>query len=151
MIKQYDLSFLNLNQIYKTLQTIQTRDHGLLENGCSSYNYGSPILNYPELKSLKLIIQKYIDLYHPNQLKIINSWYNTMQPGVELKIHKHEESIVSGAFYVSVGKNSVPLIFSSESVQPYSGLLILFPSEINHYTEKEKETRTVISFNTDYL
>lgn len=151
MIKQYDLSFLNLENILKILQSTQTREHGLVGDGISSYNYGMPILEYPELFGLKAIIQKYLKEYHPKPLKIINSWFNTMNVGDELKIHKHEESIVSGAFYINVGDNSVPLIFSTEQVKPKNGLLVLFPSEMEHYTEPEREQRTVMSFNTEYL
>lgn len=151
MIKQYDLSFLNLENILKILQSTQTREHGLVGDGISSYNYGMPILEYPELIGLKTIIQKYLKEYHPKPLKIINSWFNTMNVGDELKIHKHEESIVSGAFYINVGDNSVPLIFSTEQVKSKNGLLVLFPSEMEHYTEPEREQRTVMSFNTEYL
>lgn len=151
MIKQYDLSFLNLENILKILQSTQTREHGLVGDGISSYNYGMPILEYPELFGLKAIIQKYLKEYHPKPLKIINSWFNTMNVGDELKIHKHEESIVSGAFYINVGDNSVPLIFSTQQVKPKNGLLVLFPSEMEHYTEPEREQRTVMSFNTEYL
>lgn len=151
MIKQYDLSFLNLENILKILQSTQTREHGLVGDGISSYNYGMPILEYPELIGLKAIIEKYLKEYHPKPLKIINSWFNTMNVGDELKIHKHEESIVSGAFYINVGDNSVPLIFSTQQVKPKNGLLVLFPSEMEHYTEPEREQRTVMSFNTEYL
>lgn len=151
MIKQYDLSFLNLEKILKILQSTQTREHGLVGDGISSYNYGMPILEHPELIGLKTIIEKYLKEYHPRSLQIINSWFNTMNVGDELKIHKHEESIVSGAFYINVGENSVPLIFSTERVKPKNGLLVLFPSEMDHYTEPEREQRTVMSFNTEYL
>lgn len=155
MIKQYDLSFLNLEKILKILQSTQTREHGLVTGGVSSYNYGMPILEHPELIGLKTTIQKYLKEYYPKPLQIINSWFNTMNVGDELKIHNHtndeHKSIVSGAFYVSVGEKSVPLIFSTERVKPKNGLLVLFPSEMDHYTEPEKEQRTVMSFNTDYL
>ena len=68
--------------------------------------------------------------------------------GNKLKAHKHEESIVSGAFYIS---GSTPLIFPDTSIQPYPGLLVLFSSDLVHYTEEETEERIIISFNTDYL
>jgi hypothetical protein len=151
MIKQYDLSFLNLEKILKILYSTQAREHGLVTGGVSSYNYGMPILEHPQLFDLKKIIQKHLNEYYQKPLQIINSWFNTMNVGDELKIHKHEDSIVSGAFYVNVGENSVPLIFSTEQIKPKNGLLVLFPSEMEHYTEPEKEQRTVISFNTDYL
>jgi len=151
MIEQYNLSFLELNKISKILYSAQARDHGLVGDGVSSYNYGMPILIYPELKGLKLIIKQYIRLfcvkYEIAPLKFINSWYNITDAGNELKPHNHPQSIVSGAFYLS-GK--VPLIFPDEKVEPYSGLLVIFSSDLVHYTEPEKEQRVVISFNTDY-
>jgi len=152
MIEQYDLSFLNLEKIVKILQSTQTREHGLVSDGVSSYNYGMPILMHPELRGLKLIIKQYIRLfcikYEIAPLKFINSWYNISGAGNELKPHNHPQSIVSGAFYLS-GK--VPLIFPDEKVEPYPGLLVIFSSDLVHYTEAEKEQRIVISFNTEYL
>ena len=147
MIEQYDLSFLNLEKILKILQSTQTREHGLVSDGASSYNYGMPILEHPELMGLKKIIQKHIDDYSSRPLKIINSWFNISNPGNELKPHNHPQSIVSGAFYLS-GK--VPLIFPDTQVEPYPGLLVIFSSDLVHHTEPEKEQRVVISFNTDY-
>lgn len=147
MIEQYDLSFLNLEKILKILQSTQTREHGLVSDGASSYNYGMPILEHPELLGLKKIIQKHIDDYSSRPLKIINSWFNISNPGNELKPHNHPQSIVSGAFYLS-GK--VPLIFPDIQVEPYPGLLVIFSSDLVHYTEPEKQQRIVISFNTDY-
>jgi hypothetical protein len=151
MIEQYNLSFLELNKISKILYSAQAREHGLVGDGVSSYNYGMPILMYPELRGLKLIIKQYIRLfctkYEIAPLKFINSWYNITDAGNELKPHNHPQSIVSGAFYLS-GK--VPLIFPDTKVEPYPGLLVIFSSDLVHYTEPEKQQRTVISFNTDY-
>jgi hypothetical protein len=106
-----------------------------------------PILEHPELIGLKKIIQKHIDDYSSRPLKIINSWFNISNSGNELKPHNHPQSIVSGAFYLS-GK--VPLIFPDRQVEPYPGLLVIFSSDLVHYTESEKHQRVVISFNTDY-
>lgn len=157
MIEKYDLSFLNLKKIEESLVPSYAGDHGLLTKGKSSYNVGMPVLMYPELQGLNKIIKKYVRIYcekyNISKLKFINSWFNITEVGSELKPHHHgdeEESILSGAFYVSVGKNSVPLMFPKTSVKPYSGLLIIFPSDFVHYTEAEKEQRIVISFNTDY-
>lgn len=152
MIEQCDLSFINLNTIKNKILQIEASSHGLVSKGVSTYNYGMPILMYPELSGLNKIIKQYIKLYcnkyNLPPLKFINSWFNISQPGNKLKAHKHEESIVSGAFYIS-GKT--PLIFPETSVKPYPGLLVIFSSDLSHYTEKETEERIVISFNTNYL
>lgn len=152
MIEEYDLSFLNLNTIRNTLLRIETASHGLVTNGVSTYNHGMPTLGYPELTGLRNIIKQYVRLYcikyNIPPLKFINSWFNISQAGNKLKAHKHEESIVSGAFYIS---GSTSLIFPDTSVKPYSGLLVIFSSDLVHYTEEETEERIIISFNTDYL
>jgi hypothetical protein len=152
MIEQYDLSFVNLNTIKNALLQIRTRNHGLVSKGVSTYNYGMPTLMYSELSGLKIIFEKYLNLYcnqyHILQLKFINSWFNISQPGNKLRAHKHEESIVSGAFYIS-GKT--PLIFPDTSIYPYPGLFVVFSSDLIHYTEEETEERMTISFNTHYL
>jgi len=152
MIEEYDLSFLNLNTIRNSLLRIEKKTHGLITNGYSTYNYGMPVLEYPDLLGLNKIIHFYINFYckkyHITDLKIINSWFNISEAGNKLKPHKHEESIISGAFYIS-GKT--PLIFPNTKINPKSGLLIIFSSDLVHYTEEETEERIVISFNTNYL
>ena len=151
MIEEYDLSFLNITKIKSKLLEIETASHGLITKGFSTYNHGMPTLMYPELTGLRNIIKQYVRLYcikyNIPPLKFINSWFNISQAGNKLKAHKHEESIVSGAFYIS---GSTPLIFPDTSIQPYSGLLIIFSSDLVHYTEEETEERIIISFNTNY-
>jgi Putative 2OG-Fe(II) oxygenase len=151
MIEEIDLSFLDFNSIMNTIKSIKLETHGLIENGYSSYNIGMPILEHQNLIGLKMIILKYINSVSSKELKLINSWFNITYPGGILKKHKHENSIISGAFYVKVGENSTPLIFPNKSIKPKNGLLVIFSSELEHYTEEEKEERIVISFNSDYL
>lgn len=152
MLEEYNLSFLNLKSIKKVILSSKSNEHGLLTEGSSSFNYGIPILEHPELKSLYTIIQKCVSLYCNKYdvptLKFINSWFNISQSGNKLKAHNHGDTGLSGAFYLS-GKT--PLIFSETSIKPYPGLLVIFPSSFIHYTEEETEERIVISFNTDYL
>ena len=151
MIEEYNLSFLNLNTIRNTLLRIETASHGLVPKGVSTYNHGMPVLMYPELTGLRNILKQYVRLYctkyNISPLKFINSWFNISQAGNKLKAHNHGESIVSGAFYIS---GSTPLIFPDTSIQPYSGLLVIFSSDLVHYTEEETEERIIISFNTNY-
>jgi hypothetical protein len=151
MVEEYNLSFLNLNTIKSKLLEIETASHGLVTKGFSTYNHGMPTLMYPELTGLRNIFKQYVRLYCNKYdilpVKFINSWFNISQSGNKLKAHKHEESIISGAFYIS---GSTPLIFPDTSIQPYPGLLVLFSSDLVHYTEEETEERIIISFNTHY-
>lgn len=152
MIEQYDLSFLNLGKIRNAILRAQSTTHGLVSKGSSTYNYGMPILDYEPLSGLKVVIERHLEIFTSSQslpkVELINSWFNISQAGSVLKKHKHEGSVVSGAFYLTYG---VPLIFPCESILPYPGLLVLFPSDLIHYTEEETQERIVISFNTDVL
>ena len=154
MIEQYDLSFLNLSSIENKLLNIHTNTHGLLTKGVSSFNVDAPLFSYSEFKGLCVIIEQYVKSYCKKQNipvpLLINSWYNITLPGSELKTHNHGAEGLSGALYISVGKRSVPLVFSDTKIQPWPGLLIIFPSHLDHHTQKEKERRVVISFNLDY-
>jgi hypothetical protein len=152
MIKEYNLSFLNIDNIATLLLNINLREHGLLSDGKSSFNYGIPLLMHPDLNSINIIFKKYLDLYCRNsnipEVKFINSWFNIANAGSKLISHNHGQNGLSGVFYIS-GKT--PLIFKNRSIAPYPGLLIIFPSSFDHYTEEEKEQRIVISFNTKFL
>lgn len=155
MIKTYDLSFLDTNKIKDFLLTIDTNDHGLLTSGVSTYNFGRPLLLYPKMRFLYLIIKKYVKMYcdsiDVSDFEFINAWFNITNPGNKLIKHNHGKCGLSGAFYISANEKSVPLIFPDASIKPYPGLLILFPSSLDHYTEEEIEQRIVISFNVEFL
>jgi hypothetical protein len=150
MIETFDLSFLDLRSMLNAINQNEKGIHGLIKNGYSSYNQGRPILEDPNLFGLKTIIQKNLNDYTQKRMKIINSWFNVTYPGGILKKHKHEESILSGAFYVKVGKESTPLLFEHTKINPRNGLLVIFPSTMLHHTEEETEERIVVSFNANY-
>lgn len=172
-ISVYFLKDLNFNQIEKIISKSNCGPHGLLNFGDSSYNLDLPILEHPELEFLtdriEICISDYTDRTGLKNLKIINSWFNRTSSGHYVKEHRHERSVVSGAFYFNLSEEVSPLIFKSplfpykmidmyEKVTPYSetyaaikpenGMLIVFPSWLEHRTDMEVGERTVISFNT---
>jgi len=148
----------------------------LLEDSHSSFGQDSNILNDPDLASLRSellkCIKDYTDTTCLQELEITGSWYNEMKIGDKVTLHRHEGSVLSGAFYVKVDENSVPIRFhnplkpykmndlyenfnsqyASTAVQiaPQSGSLLLFPSWLEHQTDSEMGERCVISFNTLY-
>ena len=95
-----------------------------------------------------------------------------MTTGKRLNLHRHEGSVLSGAFYLKVDNDSVPLRFKSPllpykmndmyqrmdnqyastgvMLKPSNGQLVLFPSWLEHETDPECGERCVISFNTFY-
>jgi hypothetical protein len=101
------------------------------------------------------------------------SWVNIQNKGSLLKAHTHPNSLLSGAIYINTDKNSSRLYFHTPNpfiaftdvesrteytseyfeIQPYNGLLVIFPSWITHSSldnVNETEERCVISFNTKF-
>lgn len=166
---------IDLDNIYKKLDKFKTGPHGLLDDSKSSYDQDVSILYDEDFHELHGIIQTCLDDYtntvQLQPLVVTGSWYNEMERGCKVNLHRHEGSVISGAFYVNVS-NAVPLRFKSP-LQPYkmndlhvrtdsefsspgvqfppeSGNLMLFPSWLEHETDNEEGRRCVISFNTLY-
>lgn len=132
----------------------------------------------PELAVLYQMFQQCVNEYsrqlglRPN--RITSSWMNILSRGGAVDIHRHHDSIVSGAFYPHVEPHSAPLIFISPldgyrmmdstrftTPTPYgenahhvsseTGKLVLFPSWLQHYVPpNESELRITLSFNTQF-
>ena len=174
-VSTYNLSFLNLDKISETIKQLKVGPHDLLGNSDSSYNTEFSILYYPQLKFLKEeldnCLQEYTQRVGLENVDIIRSWFNNMTTGKSIKLHRHEGSVISGAFYVKVSDNTVPLKFKSPvlsskmldmfitptqyacpyfDLKPTTGQLVLFPSWLEHETDVECGERVVISFNAFY-
>tara|TARA_R100000458_G_C8255211_1_gene231424 strand:+ start:339 stop:914 length:576 start_codon:yes stop_codon:yes gene_type:complete len=174
-VSKYDLSFLDLDKIYKIIEEIEVVPHDLLGDSDSSYGSEFTILYDDRLKFLKdeldNCLQDYTQRVGLQDTQIVRSWYNHMSAGKSIKPHRHEGSVVSGAFYLKVDDKSVPLRFKSPAypnkmldifevpnqyacplfdLKPVIGQLVLFPSWLEHETDPECGERVVISFNTFY-
>lgn len=158
------------------IDTARTHDHHLLSKGKSNFEASGGFLFHPDLDELKKDIQKAVQHFATMlgtfPITLSNNWFNIMEPGGVVHPHRHEGSVISGAYYIRAPEGSSNLHFSSplkplrmneitqfsnqlnlaESSMPIQeDLLILFPSWLEHYTnENENSERTVISFNTDY-
>ena len=138
----------------------------------------SYILENEILKNLKtffeLSLSKFIDEVYKPENKIFpyitQSWANFTQPQGHHHKHNHQNSLISGVFYVKLSKmagritfteNSHQLLymkpreyneFNSESwtYQVTENVLILFPSYLNHEVPNfvGDDERISISFNT---
>lgn len=151
------------------------KNHPLLEGGgASTYGPYDRILENEEFSSLnkefKICIEEYKELSGLRELEIGNSWLSIMNKNVSLKEHRHQASIISGAYYPKCPVNSVGLTFRNP-LEPYmmcelyskvtefnaaktvlpvqEGYLFLFPSWLEHGTNTNTTNeRYVISFNT---
>lgn len=172
----FDLSHHNLADFFSVLSKDESLiDHGLIGKGKSSYGGDlGQILDLSELENLKKDIQDCIDYYTNKtglqKCHIVNSWFNTMPQGGSVTKHRHEASILSGAYYPKAEKGSVGLQFESptrpykmceiheqlteyttesEQVECIEGQLILFPSYLDHFShENQTSERITVSFNT---
>ena len=108
-----------------------------------------------------------------NEIYITQSWVNTAEPGEFHPKHKHPNSVISGVMYLDDnsdeslppirfhrGFEMFPLDFSYEalnefnasarSFDPVQGMLMLFPSLLEHDVGQNESDRprTSLSFNT---
>ena len=85
-------------------------------------------------------------------------WFNISNPGDNTGWHDHKENAkISGVYYISVPKKSGNIIFRKNDknkyekwfVKPQDGMMILFPSKLEHCVEINKscDTRISLSFN----
>jgi len=164
----YDMSIEELNFI-KDLKRYQKIDY----NSCTENQY---ILEHDKLKNLKNWIQKNLEIYFYNFLKvndikiyITQSWSNLTKKGEKHPIHNHPNSVISGVMHFDDDDSNInfytddyPYLFNFNckdrdiyNSQKYSWPtkkynLFLFPSKLNHDIDiQRKETdRISLSFNT---
>lgn len=95
------------------------------------------------------------------------SWANVLRDGDYNKIHNHPGALWSGCYYVALGQSAPEpdhngwiefqdprpgnIHGGKERVQPEEGLLLMFPSWLNHYVNpfRGKGERISIAFNID--
>ena len=153
---------------------------GMKRNSGNSSTINSYIFN-GKLKKLKQFCEEQLNIYvkeviNPREeldFYITQSWLNITKPGEYHHIHSHQNSIISGVFYISTEEddritfsdpnvrlkelikfefeefnlwNSATWFFSSNNNE-----LLLFPSWLGHQVDENKKATTdriSLSFNT---
>ena len=103
-----------------------------------------------------------------HDLELHESWVNAAKPKHFQECHKHAWSYISGVFYVHIPENGGDLVMHNplafewnfevsegsplserSVVKPHTGMLILFPSNIDHNVTKNmsNENRYSLAFN----
>ena len=153
----------------------KTSDHALVHGGQSSYITGDEMfLSDKRLVNLWKTIQSCCDTYTEeagiDYSLISTSWFNRLEKNGSVDAHRHERSVISGAYYPKCENGSAPLKFESplqsyamnmnfikqtrfstytEVFMPSDGLLILFPSWLKHSVPpNQSNNRYTLSFNT---
>jgi uncharacterized protein (TIGR02466 family) len=177
LIAHYDFSKdSDLKDLADFVSAERTESHRLLPGAVSSYGTEKNILNDPRFLGIRSRLQNAVDEYVNElgvaEVKITNSWFNNLGVGQRVDSHRHEMSVISGALYLHADQGSAALRFYSplaalrmhEDVRTENavsanfidmpcetGLLILFPSWLEHSTEvNQTQSRVTLSFNTDY-
>lgn len=179
LVMMFDLSKLPIkDRVIKLIETSSNHSHRLTESGSSTYSESTPnqLLSHPDISMLKNIMQNCIDAYVAKagiqKCSISNSWANMLGNGASVGIHRHELSVVSGAYYPLAQQGSTPLILRSPiamyKMHEYSvdinefsmqeqeipcteDLLVIFPSWLEHYSKPNTtDKRYTVSFNTKY-
>jgi len=158
-----------------TIRSMNTREHVLVVNGQSSYGGADQNLKHvPELSDFFTDVQIALDTYTDKTglepCVVTDSWFNIIGQDGKVTPHRHEGSVISGAFYPYAESGSCSLFFETP-LRPFKmndilakettygagqiefpcqpGMLVLFPSWLLHYTERNKtDERITISFNT---
>ena len=110
-----------------------------------------------------------------NEVKITSMWSIINHKDASNSRHIHSNNYISAAYYVKASQNSGNIVFYDPvsarvirnpriqnknklnsnvfSVEPKDGLLVLFPSYLDHSvdTNKSDDERMVISFNIDLI
>jgi|TARA_B100001094_G_scaffold178299_1_gene172314 uncharacterized protein (TIGR02466 family) len=179
-IMRFDLSkHPHYSRMLDVVNKTKTSWHAIMKDAESTYDESTgnrwlDKLGLVEFKqTLEDCVQDYCLEYGLPKLTIGNSWMNRVGKGGAVKAHRHEVSVLSGAFYPIADKGSTPLVFKSP-LQVYKmfeytaqetfynaammetpceqGTLVLFPSWLEHYTDDNTtDNRVTISFNTNYL
>ena len=177
LIAHYDFSKdPDIKGLADFISTEKTESHRLLPGAVSSYGTEKNILNDVRFAGIRSRLQESVNDYVSElgvaAVKITNSWFNDLGVGQRVDNHRHEMSVVSGALYLHADEGSAALRFYSplaslrmhEDVRTENsvsanfidmpcetGLLILFPSWLEHSTEvNQTQSRITLSFNTDY-
>ena len=178
---KYVSNFLNekeLNKIIEITLNKKLSSHlSLKGKATSTHGLNSDVLSNIDkniVEKIKNKINEYAIDYGVRKLKLDNSWINIQNKNSVLNKHSHPDSIVSGALYLKVDKNSSKIYFYNPNIYltfvnvfkqtefscenyfftPQIGDLILFPSWLMHGSNDEKnksKERMVLSFNTLYL
>lgn len=179
-----DLPELDNAALARSIRALQSDEGGrhalIAGEGISTYAGARDLHKRPEFKPfvdaattrlLGFARSLGADLEHMDLL-MIDCWSNIQQPGSQVLLHRHPNSLISAAYYVEAPANCGRIMFETPlepyrmsdfprfarqtefnakryAVEPVPGRLVLFPSWLGHQTETNRSNaeRMVISFN----
>jgi len=177
LVEEYDLStHPNLKDFTEHIKNNgKNNSHSLAVNGVSSHGGWDPLQDevaHPMLFAFQQCIDDYGDKtgYWPSMLS--GSWYNILPKGGFTHRHRHEGSVISGAFYWDLPEGDHGNLYMISPLIPYkmcethlkqtpytlyefdvpikSNHLYIFPSWLEHGSRvnNTNQDRFTVSFNT---
>lgn len=161
--------------IFKEIEHNDQNQHGYV-NGYTSYSSTSNILELENLSELLSFIANSVNQIHNRlelsvPIKLINSWFSIGRKNSMHERHNHLPSTWSGVYYVQANNNDGNITFFNEhlksnwpfsetsienvltrqifTIQPETGLMLIFPSYLEHqvHLNNTDNERIAISFN----
>ena len=141
----------------------------------NSYIFNSKLKEIKQFceQQLKIYVEKVINPKEDLDFYITQSWLNITKPGGSHHVHFHQNSIISGVFYISTeeddkitfsdpnAKIKIIIDLATKEYNLWNSItwffpvnnneLVLFPSWLNHEVEPNKKATTdriSLSFNT---
>ena len=176
LIAEFDLSNKVDNEtILKKIAISGLQMHGTLMKGTSSYLGGydcalTRLAMHDLQKEIQNCINEYCNEAGIENNIIINSWCNELHEGGRVRRHRHDKSILSGAYYPVSDPDDCPLIIENPNtvfkmtetkvretdtnienifIPTTAGKLVIWPSYLYHSTQRHgSDKRYTISFNT---
>jgi uncharacterized protein (TIGR02466 family) len=149
---------------------IGTRANGQWQSGPRLYD--DPVFQDFTQFVLKAVGERVQALqYQPSPMAITGIWANINEPGYSHRVHAHSNNFISGVYYVTAPEQAGGLVFHDPRKQnqvllpsvvtpsemnstvarlpAVEGQALLFPSWLEHYTEKNESPspRVSIAFN----
>lgn len=159
------------------MDTFKMLSKDTVKNRGNRTSVNSYVLDLPELKELKDIIEEKINMFvnavlqtTPHKMRLTQSWTNYTDVGEHHHDHYHTNSYVSGVLYIDANREhdkihfihpkNKPYLLTTQSYNMYNseswyfkvgtGDIILFMSHMSHFVSAEdiQSTRISLAFNS---
>ena len=149
MIKSV-LKIKNKKQIMNYIDEISFKEHPLINNGLSTYDYFIKDFDI----FFKKIADKFLSMVDSNY-NIIDFWINKYFYRGYVKKHNHSTdkklTAKTGVYYFKTPKNSGDLIISNKKANMKEGDIIIFNPDQIHWTEKNLSKKDKIIFSVNMV
>jgi uncharacterized protein (TIGR02466 family) len=166
-------NYLNRDFTKEELDFVQENFKKKYRNVGNNTSDNTFILDEPQFKNLKDLIQEHIEsyislIYKPKSNVtpyITQSWLNWTEPGEYHHMHKHRNSLISGVLYIDAVEDLDKIVFYKDVYDQFDiqsktydecnstrwwfsikkGKIVLFPSTLLHGVDNVESNKTRIS------